>query len=160
MTIAHELVHPYVSIPIKKNNPFSALVVEGFPSFFHLYGLKKILDNTFFDLEKYMKQVEKGYIKKKQSGKDRRGNPLPDEKPILKITHDEIGTYKDLFVLSDRVRLFLYHIWTEMGDTNYDHFLKDLFQFDSITSTLHLRPYLHGLDIPLWDSCLLSFYFC
>lgn len=132
LTIAHELVHPYVSIPVSKDNPFSALVVEGFPSFFHIYGLKRILNDSVFGIEKYMKRVEKSYMKKKQTGKNSRGYELPVEKPILKISYDEIGIYKDKFVLSDRVNLFLYHIWTEIGDKSYDQFLKELFQFISI----------------------------
>ena len=132
LTIAHELVHPYVSIPVSIDNSFSALVVEGFPSFFHLYGLKRTLDTEDFDIEKYMKRVEKNYIEKKKTGKDRRGNQLPPEIPILKISYDDIGKYKDRFILSDRVRLFLYHLWTEMGDQSYDQFLKELFQFNSI----------------------------
>lgn len=155
LTIAHELVHPYVSIPVTKENPFSALVVEGFPSYFHLYGLKKITKSAEgFDLKKYMKGVEKDYITKKQTGKDRRGNLLPSEKPILKISFDEIGQYKDVFILSDRVRLFLYHLWGEMGDKNYDKFLKELFQFDSINykkfETLiikYIPNYENNLDI-------------
>ncbi|MCG8330724.1 MAG: hypothetical protein MI974_23710 [Chitinophagales bacterium] len=131
-TIAHELVHPYVSIPIAKNDPFSALITEGFPSFFYLYGLERILSKEDFDLKDYMKRVEKSYIKKKQTGKDRRGNPLPIEKPILKIAFDEIGHYKDLFILPDRASLFLYHLWANMGDQKYDLFLRELFQLDSI----------------------------
>ena len=132
LTIAHELVHPYVAIPISTDNPFFALVVEGFPSFFHLYGLKKILKPESFDLEKFMIRVQENYLHKKQTGKDRRGNQLPPEKPILKISHDEIGTYKERFILPDRVRLFLYHIWTQMGDEKYNQFLKELFQLNSI----------------------------
>ncbi len=133
LTIAHELVHPYVTIPIAKDNPFSALVVEGFPSYFHLYGLTKISNHTKdFDLKRYMQRVEKSYLAKKETGKDRRGNKLPPEKPILEITFDEIGLYKDVFILSDRANLFLYHLWREMGEAQYDQFLKALFQFDSI----------------------------
>ena len=79
-----------------------------------------------------MKKIEKGYLSKKQTGKDRRGNALPAEKPILNISFDEIGDYKDLFILSDRARLFLYDLWTEMGNDQFDQFLKELFQLDSI----------------------------
>ncbi len=132
LTIAHELVHPYTLIPTSKDNPFAALVVEGFPSFFHLYGLKKTTLNQDFELKEYMEQVEKNYLKKKETGKDRRGNKLPVEKPILKISYDEIGDYKDRFVLSDRVRLFLYQLWTTMGNQDFDKFLKELFDFRSI----------------------------
>lgn len=133
LTIAHELVHPYVSIPITKESPFSALVIEGFPSFFHLYGLKKITEKPAgFDLKEYMKRVEKNYITKKQTGKDRRGNLLPSEKPILEIPFDEMGIYKDVFILSDRVKLFLYHLWSKMEDKKFDQFLKELFQLEAI----------------------------
>ncbi|WP_350292566.1 hypothetical protein [uncultured Croceitalea sp.] len=132
LTIAHELVHPYTSIPVTKNHPFYALVIEGFPSFFHLYGMSKILNDQGFDIKEYMQRTEKSYLKKRSTGEDRRGNPLPIEKSILEIRHNEIGKYKDLFILSDRVRLFLYHLWTTMGEDSYDQFLNKLFNLDTI----------------------------
>lgn len=131
-TIAHELIHPYVLIPVLNDNPFSALVVEGFPSFFQVYALEKTLAEDIYDLKKKMAQVEASYIKKKETGKNWRGNPLPKEKPILEISYHEIGEYKDRFILSDRVWLFIYHLWDEMGTTNFDAFLKELFQFSTI----------------------------
>ena len=131
-TIAHELVHPYVHIPVKKENPFAALVMEGFPSFFQVYALEKTLKEEAFNLEKYMRKVEQNYIKRRETGKNRRGNALPPEKPILEISFDEVGSYKDQFVLSDRVWLFLYDLWQEMGSEQYDRFLKELFQWNSI----------------------------
>lgn len=133
LTIAHELVHPFVSIPVEKDKPFAALVIEGFPSFFHLYGMKKIeSQGSSFDLQAYMKRVEESYLSKKNTGTDRRGNKLPKDKPILKITFDEIGEYKDLFILSDRVRLFLYALWVNMGDKKFDAFLGELFKLNGI----------------------------
>jgi len=131
-TIAHELVHPYVTLPVKTSNPFAALVIEGFPSFFQVYALHKTLDPETYNLKKHMIRVEENYLKKKHTGKDRRGNKLPLEKPILEISYDEIGLYKDYFILSDRVWLFLYDLWQEMGDERYDRFLRELFLFDSI----------------------------
>ncbi len=131
-TLAHELVHPYTEIPVANTSPFAALVIEGFPSFFHLYGMNSVLSKDDFNIHNYMLRVEASYVKKKRTGKDRRGNKLPTEKPILDITYDDIGTYKDRFVLSDRVRLFLYHLWTSMGNDNYDKFLNKLFQCTSI----------------------------
>ena len=131
LTIAHELVHPYVSIPVSTGSPFCALVTEGFPGFFHLYGMKKIKDDVLV-LSKYMDQVERSYLAKKRTGKNRRGFDLPTEKPILKIPCSEIGKYKDVFILSDRVKLFLYHLWVQMGDNKYDLFLRELFQLNSI----------------------------
>jgi hypothetical protein len=124
LTIAHELVHPYVSIPVSKSNPFCALVVEGFPSFFQVYALKRI--DKKFDLEKRMKEVERQYLEKREK------RNFTKEKPILQITFDEVGTYKDHFVLNDRVWLFIYDLWRRMGDENFDAFLKKLFVWDGI----------------------------
>ena len=131
-TIAHELIHPYVSLPVETDNPFAALVIEGFPSFFQVYALHKTLDPEAYNLNKHMIRVEESYLKKKHTTKDRRGNKLPEEKPILDISYDEIGNYKDYFILSDRVWLFLYDLWQEMGDEHYDRFLRELFLFDTI----------------------------
>ena len=131
-TIAHELIHPYVSIPVPNENPFSALIAEGFPSFFQVYALEKTLIKGSYDVKKKMKQVEASYVQKKKTGKNWRGNLLPLEKPILKISFLEIGEYKDKFILSDRVWLFIYHLWCEMGNKNFDAFLNKLFQFSSI----------------------------
>jgi len=124
LTIAHELVHPFVKIPISMNNPLYAFVVEGFPSFFQIYALKKL--DAEFDLKGYMKQLETKYLKKRQSDR------YPVEKAILLIKPDEIGTYKDKFVLNDRVWLFFYDLWVQMGADNFDDFLITLFQFDKI----------------------------
>jgi hypothetical protein len=117
-------VHPYVHIPVSKDNPFCALVVEGFPSFFQVYALKRI-DRTF-DLDQKMKEIEKQYLAKRER------RDFTKEKPILQITFDEIGNYKDHFVLNDRVWLFFYDLWKEMGDESFDVFLKKLFSWDSI----------------------------
>ncbi|MFC2103557.1 hypothetical protein ACFLSS_03920, partial [Bacteroidota bacterium] len=57
---------------------------------------------------------------------------LPVEKSLLNIKFDEIGGYKDKFVLSDRAWLFFYNIWDLMGDGRFDSFLKELFLFNSI----------------------------
>jgi len=132
LTIAHELVHPYVKIPVRKENSFYAFVVEGFPSFFQLYALKKMNEDNY-NLAEVMMNVEKSYLEKRRTGKTSRGNELPEEKAILNISSEDIGTYKDTFVLSDRVWLFFYNIWMQMGDEKFDMFLKELFSFNSIS---------------------------
>ncbi len=131
-TIAHELVHPYVHIPIDRKDPMAALIIEGFPGFFHFYGLNQTESKEEFDLKKIILKRQSSYLKKKESGKDWRGNDLPPEKPILEISFEEIGLYKDYFILSDRVGLFLYHLWTKMGDEKFSEFLKELFALSSI----------------------------
>jgi len=132
LTIAHELVHPYVKIPVRKENPFYAFVVEGFPSFFQIYALKRTRGDAY-NLKEEMIKVEERYLAKRKTGKTSRGNELPEEKAILNISFDEIGNYKDTFVLSDRVWLFFYNIWVRMGDAKFDMFLKELFSFNSIS---------------------------
>jgi hypothetical protein len=132
LTIAHELVHPYVKIPVRKENSFYAFVVEGFPSFFQFYALKKMYEDNY-NLAEVMMNVEKSYLEKRRTGKTLRGNELPEEKAILNISSEDIGTYKDTFVLSDRVWLFFYNIWRQMGDEKFDMFLKELFSFNSIS---------------------------
>lgn len=131
-TIAHELVHPYVYIPISTDNPFYAFVIEGFPSFFQVWAVERISPNNEFDLFKEMRSIEQSYLNKRKTGKTRRGNTLPIEKAILKISFDDIGTYKDNFILNDRVWLFFYDIWNQMGDDQFDSFLKELFSFNSV----------------------------
>ena len=124
LTIAHELVHPYVYIPVSKDNPFCALVVEGLPSFFQVYALRKI--DKKFDLEEKMEEKERQYLAKREK------QNFTKEKPVLQITFDEIGLYKDHFVLNDRVWLFIYDLWEKMGDEKFDAFLKKLFSWDGI----------------------------
>lgn len=152
-TIAHELVHPYVQMQISSTNEFYALVIEGFANFFHLYAMQKI-DDESLDLYLFMKKVERTYLQMKETGKDWRGNPLPNEIPILKIEADEIGVYKDRFILSDRVRLFLYTLLVKMGEEKFDLFIKDLFSssyldyrsFESLVVN-YLPGYENELDI-------------
>ncbi len=127
LTIAHELVHPYVQYPISRDNEFYALIIEGFPGFFQFYAAEKTIPDLF-DMEEYMKGKEVQYLEYRRTGKTRRGNTLPKEKPILEITADEIGVYKDRFVLNDRVHLFMYDLWMKMGDEGFDSFLMQLFE--------------------------------
>jgi|GEM_PF-1267536 len=124
LLLAHELVHGFVQVEVDINNPLAALVVEGFPSYFHLPALGEILGEEFY--QKYMRGIEKSYLKKKETGKTRRGSPLPQEKPILSLTWTDIGIYKDTFILNDRVRLFLNYIRTKLGEKRFRKFTLEL----------------------------------
>jgi hypothetical protein len=145
LTIAHELVHPYVKIPVTKENPFYAFVIEGFPSFFQAYALKRI-EGEKYNIDEVMIELENNYLEKRQTGKTRRGNVLPVEKAILNIKYDEIGKYKDRFVLRDRVWLFFYDIWNKMGDEKFDKFLKKLFAFNTINYKIFEELILNYLN--------------
>jgi len=124
LLLAHELVHDYVQLDVSVNSPLAALVGEGFPSYFHLPALAEILGEEFY--HSYMKRVEKSYLERKKTKKTRWGSPLPEEKPILSITWTDIGTYKDIFILNDRVRLFLNSIRTKLGKKRFQLFTQEL----------------------------------
>jgi len=128
--LAHELVHPFVQLTIKQANPLFALVIEGFPSYFHLPVLETILGKEWYDT--YMHEIEKSYLIKKKTGKHPRGWKIPKEKPIINLTADDIGEYKDLFILSDRVVLFFNYLKKKMGDENFWKFSKELVNLNSI----------------------------
>lgn len=130
LTIAHELVHPYVRIDVAEDNPFYAFVNEGFPSFFQIYAMHKV--SSAFETKNVMLRVEKNYINKRETGKNSRGNQLPVEKPILDINANEIGLFKDNFILNDRVWLFFFDLWEKMGEEKFDSFLKELFDLQDI----------------------------
>lgn len=128
--LAHELVHPFAQLKIKQANPLYALVIEGFPSYFHLPVLETILGKEWYDT--YMQKIEKSYLIKKKTGKHPRGWKLPAEKAILDLTADDIGEYKDLFILSDRVVLFFNYLKKKIGNENFWKFSKELVNLNSI----------------------------
>ncbi|MCA1756251.1 MAG: hypothetical protein LC649_02190, partial [Bacteroidales bacterium] len=141
--IAHELVHPYVQLPLAVNNPFYAFFIEGMPSFFQVYLLSGTLPPDIYNRDEVMHRVERSYIRKRETGTDSRGNKLPEEKALLEIRADEIGWYKDNFVLNDRMWLFMYELWSRMGESGFAGFLGDLLVLDDI-------------DYPLFESIVIS----
>ena len=123
--LAHELVHPYVAVPVARNDSLYCLAIEGFPSYFHLPILAQRLGDDFYD--RFLGWMERLYLDKRATGTDRRGNKVPPEKPLLAIAADELSTYKDEFVLSDRALLFLNYLYAEMGEKKFFMFTSDLF---------------------------------
>ena len=125
-TLAHELVHRFVKVDIPRSNPLYALAIEGFPTYFDDPVLGDILGGDWY--EKHMEETEKRYLKYKTTGVSRRGRKLPVEKPLDQIAPDEIGDYKDLFILSDRAPLFLNYLRSKAGEDNFNRFCKALFE--------------------------------
>ena len=121
-TVAHELVHRFVRVPC--TDDMGAFVIEGFPSYFHLPVLAEILGEQWYG--DYLENVELSYARKRETGKDRRGDSLPLEKPILEIGYDEIGEYKDRFILQDRVALFFDFLRRRMGKEGFLRFSSDV----------------------------------
>jgi hypothetical protein len=151
--LAHELVHPFVHVYTDRSDPLAALAVEGFPSYFHLPIMAELLGEDYY--QSYMRRTEERYLQKKASGVDRRGDPLPPEKPLLEIGEDEIGTYKDLFLLSDRALLFFDYLRRQMGHDLFFAFTRDLFnrkELDLRTFEATVLEYLPeaGEDLDLW----------
>jgi hypothetical protein len=122
LTVAHELVHPYVRVPCSPE--MEAFVIEGFPGYFYLPALAGILGEDWY--AKFLARTERAYINRRETGKNRRGARLPEEKPILDIGAAEIGTYKDTFVLNDRVRLFFDFLRRRMGNARFFEFATAL----------------------------------
>lgn len=150
--LAHELVHPYVHLPIPRSDSAFSLIVEGFPSYFHLPCVAKLRDTEFYN--RFIGWMEELYLDKRATGTDRRGNSLPPEKPLLAISADELSTYKDEFVLSDRALLFLNYLRSRMG-AGFDTFTSELFN-PGVTSMAEFRTLIEthlpgsGAEIRIW----------
>jgi hypothetical protein len=123
--LAHEFVHPFVQVPTKRSDPLFALMIEGFPSYFHLPILAELEGEDFYD--EFLNRIENSYLEKRKSGKDGRGNPLPPEKPLYDIKPDEVGLYKDVFVLGDRALLFFDFLRRQPEKANFSRFTRELF---------------------------------
>lgn len=152
-TLAHELIHPFVQLKTDRDDPLYAVAVEGFPAFLHYPALAELGEQERYD--KHMTRLETAYLERKSSGKDRRGRRLPVEKPLARIEPDEIGRYKDSFVLGDRAVLFQNWLRTKMGVEGFRRFTRELFAASSASYDDFRRLVLKYLpdaaeDIALW----------
>lgn len=129
--VAHELVHPYVQPPIDESSPLAALFIEGFPSYFHLPALEEILGRDWY-LD-YLRSKQESYLEKRQTGQTPWGSPLPEEKAILEISADEIGAYKDTFILDDRVPLFLHFVRERVAPERFPEMTRELMRTANLT---------------------------
>lgn len=125
-TIAHELVHPFVSVQVSRADPLWALAIEGFPSYFHLPALRQVYGEDFYD--EFMLKVERYYLKNKGAEKDRWDNTRPPEVPLMKIAADNMSDYKDDYILWGRTKLFFNYLLKEMGDEIFAAFAGELFK--------------------------------
>jgi hypothetical protein len=151
--LGHELVHAYVHVPTDRSDRLWSLAIEGFPSYFHLPVLAKIVGEEFY--ERFLDRTEEGYLDRRRSGEDRRGRPLPPEKPPLAIHADEMSTYKDRFVLNDRVLLFFDWIRRQLGAERFYDLTRELFQRDRLSEESFEATILRFLpdakdDIRVW----------
>jgi hypothetical protein len=130
-TLAHELVHAFVQTPTAKSDPLYAFEVEGFPSYFHLPALASILGQAWYD--KKLDALEKRYLERRATGRDG-SEALPPEKPILAMTADDVGKYKDTFVLNDRALLFWDYLHRKMTPAAFDGLVRELTASPEVTA--------------------------
>jgi len=154
-TIAHEIVHSYVQLPINRDDSLYAFVWEGFPSYFDDLLLKEYLGDKWFQNE--LKRLEQSYLTKKETGLNRRGRKLPVDKSLDQITANEIGLYKDQFILTSRTSLFFNYIRVKMGDSIYSEFERELFDLRKMSNKTFrelVLKHLPGIeeDLNIWLS--------
>jgi hypothetical protein len=152
-TIAHELVHPFVSVPVKRSDAIYVLATEGFPSYFHLMALKEVSGTELYN--DFLLRVQNYYLKNKGVAKDRWGNTRPDEVPLMLIPADAMSEYKDDYILWGRTKLFFTYLLRKMGDKVFDEFAKELFNQEELTEAVFLalcENYLpkHTEEINRW----------
>ncbi len=151
-TLAHELVHPFVATGTPKADRLFALAVEGFPSYLHLPVLADLEGEASID--DLLRRIETTYMDRK-SGKGSGRHAQPPEKPLLEIRPDEVGLYKDGFVLGDRALLFLNWLRRRMGKERFTDFTRDLFRARPLTevrfraTVLRFLPGAEG-DLDRW----------
>lgn len=151
--LAHELVHPFVAVPVAMDDSLWSLAIEGFPSYFHLPILARHLGMEFYD--RYMAWTESRYLDNRKTGVDRRGDKLPTEIPLLAISADVMSDYKDTFVLDDRALLFLDYLRRKMGTEQFFAFTSEMFNRPSLTTQSFrdlIEKYLPGsrADVHTW----------
>jgi hypothetical protein len=155
-TLAHEMVHAYVQVPTPSTDPIYALVIEGFPSYFHLPALEATLGTAWY--RGWVAATDSAYVERRLTGRGRRGAQLPVEKPIDAITPDEIGAYKDAFVLNDRVPLFLDWVRRRLGDDAFFAWARELFSRETLSRDAFVASLAPRLgaggadDLRLWLS--------
>jgi hypothetical protein len=111
--LGHEMVHEYVLPAVVPDAPGATILLESFPLYFHLPALVEILGRSFerWVWEREWKEYDKGL--QAQAAKERRD--IPPEKPLAAITLDELPTYKDNFLVSDKALIVLHHLEKEVG---------------------------------------------
>lgn len=152
-TLAHELIHPFVQVSTALADPLWALVVEGFPAYFHLPLLAEVAGEQWY--AGYMADVQVSYLEKRESGTDRRGRRLPAEKPLLKLTPEDLSRYKDRFVIADRALLFFDYLRDRMGREAFFDFTRTLFNRPSLDAASFRAVVLEHLpgaeeDLRIW----------
>ena len=116
--IAHEFVHGYVTPWIDRASPGAALLLEGFPSYFHVPSVTDVLGDAYH--EWFFRRAWLSYrdgLKHQTEGIG--GSAIPTDKPLLDIKIEEIPYYKDRFLLSDKFPILLDQLRTRIGSDTF-----------------------------------------
>jgi len=114
--LAHELVHGFVIPAVVSDVPGSALLIEGFPSYFHALALEAAVDNGFY--ARFVRRAWAAYRQRKASERLADAN-VPPEIPLLALRDEDIGRYKDVFLLDDRFIALIDRVRTVVGPERF-----------------------------------------
>lgn len=139
--LAHELVHGFVIPAVVPDVPGSALLLEGFPSYFHSLALEAVLHNGFY--ERFVRRAWADYRQRKAS-QGIAGANVPPEVPLLELRDEDIGRYKDVFLLDDRFVVLVDRLRSVVGPERFlrgtrsflDRHRADPARFDDFVSAL------------------------
>ncbi len=123
-TLAHELVHPFVAVPVGSDDYFYSFALEGLTVYYHLLGLRSVNGNEEYD--KFMRGVERWFLKNLKEATEGTGRRLPKPRPLMRISADEMGTYKNGYVLWGKSKLFFNYLMREMGEEKFMKFTLEL----------------------------------
>ena len=123
-TLSHELVHPYVQLATPRTDPLFAVAIEGMPSYFDLPILGDLRGDDYY--EQRMDRAQTRWFERLKPDYTDWDGKLPPLKPLTKITDDEVGIYKDRFLLADRALLFFDYMRRIMGREKFDAWAKDI----------------------------------
>lgn len=128
--IAHELVHTFVIPRIQDKTQGAALLLEGFPSYFHVPALTTLLGEDY--RRWFLGKVWKSYrsmVRRRQEAADKsstlRNIPLED------IGIEEIPAYKDRFLLSDKLPIVLDRLQALVGSSTFFAACREFFSHGS-----------------------------
>jgi aminopeptidase N len=112
--VAHEFVHGYATPLIDRASPGAALLLEGFPSYFHVPSVTDVLGDAYH--EWFFRRAWLSYREGLRQQTQAVGElSLPADKPLLDIKIAEIPYYKDRFLLSDKFPILLDQLRNRMG---------------------------------------------
>jgi len=143
--IAHELVHGFVTPLIDRTAPGAALLLEGFPSYFHVPAVTDVLGDNYckWFFRRAWISYRDGVEQQMGSSRD---PSIPIDKPLLDIEIGEIPYYKDRFLLSDKFPVLLDRLRMHIDS---DIFFTACGEFFTYAATHHvaIADFFHTLEV-------------